>query len=94
MTKLLLVEKIKEYKEGKIDGMSILDAVDEFERALLQQANVLSCEAIIEQMAKDENEALGKAIKEDDLYNRERHANRKYCLAIVLQMLREHQPAS
>lgn len=40
MTKLLLVERIKEYREGKIDGMAILDAVDEFEKALLQQTPV------------------------------------------------------
>lgn len=66
----------------------------QFEKLILDKADVLSCEAILEQLAKEENEALGKAIKEDDLYNRERHANRKYCLVIVLQMIKERQLAS
>lgn len=42
----------------------------------------------LEQMLKEENEALAKAGFYEQ-YKREKHANRKYCLTIVMQMMYE-----
>ena len=56
----------------------------------LKQADVMCCKELLAQMLKEENEALGK-LHFEQTYKREKHANQKYCLAIVLQMIEQRK---
>lgn len=60
---------------------------------LLQQTQCTTLLELIEQMLKEENEALGKAGFYEQ-YKKETHANQKYCLAIVKQMIEARQPVA
>lgn len=60
-------------------------------KRLLQQHDCSKLLELLAQMSNEENEALGK-VHFEQTYEREKHANRKYCLAIVMEMLRERQP--
>lgn len=50
------------------------------------QTDVSRLLLLFDQMIKEENEALGKAGFYNQ-YNRETHANNKYCLAIVKSLI-------
>ena len=83
---------------GRSEDDAVLSLVDKlllmFERQqLLQQTPCTTLREELEQMIKEENEALGKAGYYEQ-YKRERHANQKYCLAIVKQMIDERQPVA
>jgi len=74
-----------DYQIGFIEGVEWLQS------QLLQQTDCSKMLELLEQMSKEENEALGKA-DYYDLHEMETHANKKYCLAIVIRMIRERQP--
>jgi len=76
---------------GLIEFYAILTAVDDYiEASNGAKPDVMCCKELLAQMSKEENEALGKA-GYYDLHKRETHANQKYCLAIVMQMLEERK---
>jgi hypothetical protein len=72
------------YNDGFKDGAN-------YAMQKLQQYDCSKLLELLEQMSKEENEALGKA-GYYQLYKREKHSNQKYCLAIVMQMIKERQP--
>ena len=72
------------YEDGFRDGAK-------YALQKLQQYDCSKLLELLEQMSKEENEALGKA-GYYQLYKREKHSNQKYCLAIVMQMIKERQP--
>lgn len=89
-----IAKEIFDFAETELPQLNPVDYIfmgfRDAEQRLLKQCSVIGCKELLAQMSKEENEALGKA-NFNDLYNREKHANQKYCLAIVLQMLEERQ---
>lgn len=80
----------KEYNDAKLSHADVVEWLVELSH-LLQQADCSKLLELLAQMSKEENEALGKA-GFYNLYKREMHSNQKYCLAIVMQMIKERQP--
>lgn len=55
-------------------------------QSALQQTDFSRLLLLLDQMIKEENEAIGKAAFYNQ-YNRETHANNKYCLVIVKSLI-------
>ena len=63
------------------------------QKQTLQQTPCTTLLELLDQMLKEENEALGKAGFYEQ-YKRETHANQKYCLAIVKLMIEARLPVA